>query len=316
MLDMHTKPEEMLKGRQTLTPREYEEWIAAVYGHHPDEVKYDEDADLLWYERRFDWDCPATGCTMQMHDPNPTWKPKRKPVKTMGHPFRSFADLAVLTRAWRKSIYKNIRYLYVKDGVIVDYERARRRVPANALSLAGDPRKARKHIKERFAGLGADSFFTVHNRYHVYSTPSAADRKLAGILGKAPGLIGHIIVNPYWFGLITVKGVAILRVLPDHRLPYADPVTHAYLRTWRGHDCHESTIADWGNALTNRRMPFVLRICEQTVLRELEELSLAKIDTWNKLVHRETKFGSPRPPIYDDAGPLLQYAGLYEVSPR
>ncbi len=313
MLDIHTKPEEMLKGRQTLSPKEYGEWIAAVHGLPPDEVKYDEDADVIWYEAKFDSNCPATGSAHLMHDPNRPWKPKRKPVKTMGHPLRSFADLAVLTRAWRKSIYKNIRYVYVRNGVIVDYERARHRVPASALSPAGDPRKALTHIKERIAWLGADSFFMVHNRYHVYSTPSAVDRKLAAILGKAPGLKGHIILNPYWFGLITVKGVAILRVLQDSRLPYADPVTDDYLLTRRGSNYHVSTIADWANALTKRRTPCVLSTREETVLRELEEISLAKLDTWNKLVPMKADFDSPRPPIYDEVGPLFKYAGFRHV---
>ena len=313
MLDIHTKPEEILKGRQTLSPKEYGEWIAAVYDLPPDEVQYDEDADLIWYEQKFDWNCPATGCPYLLHDPNPTWKPRRKPVKTMGHELRSFADLAVLTRAWRKPMYKNIRYLYVKDGVIVGYEGARRRVPANALPLAGDPRKALKHIKESIAGLGADSFFMVHNRYYVYSTPSAVDRKLAAILGKAPGLKGHIILNPYWFGLITVKGVAILRVLPDIWISNADPVTGAYLNETAAMSCQVSTIADWANALTKRRTPCVLSMRQETVLRELEEISLAKLDTWNKFVNGEADFGSPRPPIFDDAGPLLKHAGFHEV---
>jgi len=313
MREIHRRPEEILKGRQTLTPKEYGEWIAAVRDLPPDEVEYDEEADVIWWKRKFDW---ATGYPEQLHDPKPTWKPKRKPVKTMGHPLRSFADLALLTRAWRKPMYKNIWCLYVKDGVIVEYEGARRRVPANALSPAGDPRKALTHIKERIAGLGADSFFMVHNRYYVYSTPSAADRKLGAILSKAPGLKGHIILNPYWFGLVTVKGVAILRVLPDIGIPCADPVTDAYLNETAAMSYLRSTFADWANALTKRRIPAVISILEETVLRELEEISLAEIDTSNKLVNETADIHSPDPPIDDYAGPLLKHAGICEVSPR
>jgi hypothetical protein len=213
-------------------------------------------------------------------------------------------------------MYKNIWCLYVKDGVIVEYEGARRRVPANALSPAGDPRKALTHIKERIAGLGADSFFMVHNRYYVYSTPSAADRKLGAILSKAPGLKGHIILNPYWFGLVTVKGVAILRVLPDIGIPCADPVTDAYLNETAAMSYLRSTFADWANALTKRRIPAVISILEETVLRELEEISLAEIDTSNKLVNETADIHSPDPPIDDYAGPLLKHAGICEVSPR
>jgi hypothetical protein len=315
MLDIHTKPEEILKGRQTLSPKEYGEWIAAVHDLPPDEVEYDPETDLIWHKRKFDWDHPRTGCPDLLHDPRPTWKPKRKPVKTMGHPLRNFADLAVLTRAWRKPIYKNMLYLYVKDGVIVEYERTRHRVPANALSLAGDPQNALKHIRESIARLGADSFFIVHNQYYVYSTPSAVDRKLAAVLGKAPGLKGHIILKPCWFGLITIKGIGILRVLPDIGIPYADPVTDAYLNATAAMDYQVSTIAHWANALTKRKRPVLVSIRDDTVLRELQEISLDKIDTWNQLVDIMAKDNDPafEGPSLDETGPLLRYGGRYHL---
>ena len=310
MREIHRRPEEILKGRQTLSPKEYGEWIAAVHNRPPDEVEYDPETDIIWQKRKFDW---ATGWPDQLPDSNPAWKPKRRPVKTMGHSLRSFADLAVLTRAWRKPIYKNMRYLYVKDGVIVGYERARRRVPANALFMVGDFRDMLKHIKERIVGLGADSFFMVHNQYYVYSTPSAVDRKLAAILGKAPGLKGHIVLNPCSFGLITVKGIGILRVLPDIGAPCDDPVTDARLSIRDALDYPVFTIAHWAKALTRRKRPVLIQVREETVLRELEEISLAKIDTWNKLVNRMANIHSPGPSIHDEAGPLLKYVMFYDV---
>ena len=312
-MDIHTKPEEMLKGRQTLSPKEYGEWIAAVHNRRPDEVEYDPETDLIWYKQKFDWDYPATGYPDLLPDSNPAWKPKRRPVKTMGHSLRSFADLAVLTRSWRKPIYKNLRYLYVKDGVIVGYERERRHVPANALSPAGDLRDMLKHIKERIAGLDADSFFMVHNQYYVYSTPSAVDRKLAAVLGKAPGLKGHIVLNPYSFGLITVKGIGILRVLPDIGAPCADPVTGADLSIRDAMDYPFLTIAHWAKALTRRKKPVLIQVREETVLRELEEISVDKIDTWNQLVDIMAKGEDPsfKSPSLEEAGPLLRHGGRY-----
>ena len=314
LLDIHRKPEEILKGRQTLTPKEYGEWIAAVHGRPPDEVAYDPETDIIWQKRKFDW---ATGWPDRLPDSNPAWKPKRKPVKTMGHSLRSFADLAVLTRAWRKPIFKNIRYLYVKDGVIVGYERARHCVPANALFMAGDPGKALKHIKARIAGLGADSFFMVHNQYYVYSTPSAVDRKLAAILSKAPGLKGHIILNPCCFGLITIKGIAILRVLPDIGIPCTDPVTGAYLNATAAMDYPVLTIAHWAKALTRRKRPVLISIRDETVLSELQEISLDRIDTWNQLVDIMAKGEDPafEGSSLDEAGPLLKHGGRYYILP-
>jgi len=314
-LDIHTKPEEMLKGRQTLSPKEYGEWIAAVYHRPPDEVEYDPETDLIWHKRKFNWDYPATGYPALLYDPRPTWKPKRKPVKTMGHPLRNFADLAVLTRTWRKPIYKNIRYLYVKDGVIVGYERASRPVQAHSLSPTGDPGKALKHTKERIAELGADSSFMVHNQYHVYSTPSAADRKLAAVLGKAPGLKGHIVLNPCSFGLITVKGIGILRVLRDIGTPRADPVTGADLSIKEAMDYPILTIAHWAKALTRRKRPVLIDINEETVLRELQEISLDKIDIWNRLVDIMAKGEGPsfKGLSLEETGPLLKHGGRWHL---
>ncbi len=122
MLDIHKKPEEILKGRQTLSPKEYGEWIAAVHHLPPDEVEFDPETDIIWCKRKFDWDDPATGCPDQLPDWNPPWKPKSRRVKTMGHLLRSFADLAVLTRAWTKPVYGKLRYHYVKHDVTVEYE--------------------------------------------------------------------------------------------------------------------------------------------------------------------------------------------------
>jgi hypothetical protein len=315
MLDIDRKPGEILKGRQTLSPKEYGDWMAAVHNRPPDEVEYDPETDIIWHKQKFNW---TTGWPDRLRDWNPPWKPRRKPVMTTGHPLRSFADLAVLTRAWRKPIYKNLRYLYVKNDVIVEYERARLHLPANAPSPAGPPRETAKHITERIAALGADSFFMVHNQYYGYSSPSAVDRKLAAILGKVPGLKGHIVLNPCWFGLITVKGLPILRVLPDIGVPSADPVTKAYLNPTAAMTYQVSSIAHWANALTKRKSPVVVSIFDETVLRELQEISLDKIDTWNQLVDIKAEEDEPtcKGHSRDEVGPLLRYAGRHVLSPH
>jgi phage baseplate assembly protein gpV len=210
-------------------------------------------------------------------------------------------------------MYKNIRYLYVKDGVIVEYERARRRAQANALSLAEAPREALKHVKERIAALGADSFFMVHNQYCVFSTPSAVDRKVAAILGKTLGLKGHIILNPCSFGLITVKGIAILRTLPDIHIRYTDVVTGTPLDFTAALVYPVVTIDRWAKSLTRRKRPVLIDIREETVLRELQEISLDKIDTWNQLVEIMAAGEDPsfEGPSLDEAGPLLRHGGRH-----
>ena len=277
-----------------------------------DGVEYDPESGVLWSKGTFDL---KTGSLMSLIETIRLGRldPVREPIKTMGHPLRSFADLAVLTRAWRKPIYKNIWYLYVKDGLIVGHERARRRAPANALSPAADQGEALKHINERIAELGADSFFMVHNRYYVYSTPSAVARKLAAVLAEAPGLKGHIVLNPYSFGLITVKGIGILRVLPDIGAPCDDPVTGARLSVSDALSYPILTIKHWAKALTRKKKPVLIKIREETVLRELQEICLDKIDTWNQLVDIMAKREDPAfgGPSLEEAGPLLIHGGFY-----
>jgi hypothetical protein len=279
-----------------------------------DGVEYDPESGVLWSKGTFDL---KTGSLTSLIETIRLGRldPLRQPVETMGHPLRSFADLAVLTRAWRKPIYKNIWYLYVKDGLIVGHERARRRAPANALSPAADPGEALKHINERIAELGADSFFMVHNRYYVYSTPSAVAKKLAAVLAEAPGLKGHIVLNPYSFGLITVKGIGILRVLPDIGPPRDDPVTGTRLSISDALRYPILTIDHWARALTRRKRPVLIKIREETVLSELQEISLEKIDTWNQLVHMTAKGEDPafERPSRDEAGPLLSHGGFYHL---
>ena len=320
MVNLHTCPVELLRGRQTLTPDEYALWVAAVHGHLPEEVKYDPDTDILWYERRFDWDDPATGCSTPLYDTNPAWKPKRKRLKTKGHSIKSFADLALLTRAWRKPKYKRLRYLYVKDGVIIEYESVKRCAASSALPLTEDPLELEEvnHIKERIAALGADSFFMVHNKYYVHPVPSEVDRKLASTLGQVLELRGHIVLSPCWFGLIVSKGLAILRLLADMNIPNSHPVTGAYLNVTAATSFQVSTISNWAKALTKRRRPVVFSIWERTILRELEEISLDRIDTWNRLVGKiAMKLAdlSSTYPAGVKASPLLKLGWFYNLYP-
>jgi hypothetical protein len=293
MLDFRRKPVDILKGRETLSPKEYGEWIAAVNDYPPDEVEYDPDTDIIWQIPGSDGILDGTTI---LHDPRPAWKPKRKRVKTMGHSLKSFADLSVLTRAWRKPNYKNLRYLYVKHGIIVEYERMTRRAPANAHSLAVPPGETVKHINKRIAALGADSLFTVHNHYSDYSRPSETDREIADLLGEAPALKGHIILSYRWFGLIVVKGLAILRPLVDLGTLSADPATGALLNATDAMVYEDSIMGDWAKALTRRKTPVICSIHDELVSGELEKIRLDKIDTWNQLVDKmaaDTDFECP-----------------------
>jgi len=281
MLDMHKRPEELLKGRRTLSPKEYREWVAAVHRLPPEEVIYDPDTDIIWCKPKINFDYPATGSPDQFPDTYPAWKPKRKPVKTIRHPLKSFADLAVLTRAWRRPKYENLRYVYVKDGLIVEHESVTDRAP-NAQSPAGDPGEAVKHIKQRIAALGADRLFLVHNHHFGYSAPSAADGKLAALLSKAPQLKGLIITDSSWFCLITVQGIAIFRELPDKPIFLRDPVTGFALPDEVAREYEFSKIVAWTKAFTKKRKPVPIFLSTEATLYDLQTIGLGNID---KLSH-------------------------------
>ena len=78
------------------------------------------------------------------------------------------------------------------------------------------------------------------------------------------------------------------------------------------------TIAHWSKALTRRRRPLLVSIRDEIVLRELQEISLDKIDTWNQLMDILAKRDDPAfecPPL-DQAGPLSKYGAWYFLRPH
>ena len=79
-----------------------------------------------------------------------------------------------------------------------------------------------------------------------------------------------------------------------------------------------SKIKDWTYALTKRRSPVVVSINDETVLRELQEISLDKIDTWNQLVDIMAKGEDPtfEGPSLDEAGPLLRHGARCYLRPH
>ena len=304
------------------SPEEYEENMAALCGLPLDEVEYDPDSGVLWYQGRFD---PKTCLILEPYplgQSDVKWGPKRKRVKTIRHPLKNFADLAVLTRAWRKPIYKNLRYLYVKDGVIVEYVRVTGHGPMNASPSAGAPMKAVKHVEERLVALGASSLFMVHNYDAGFAPPSEMERELAIAFSETvPRLKAHIIINPGWFGLITLKGIAILRVLPDADvdIPGANP---ALPRTCVIRDDALPKLAAWTKALTQRETPVLISFMDKVGLRGLREINLGDIDKWNQVVDimaldddcdEDPSVCDERNKALEVAWPLLCYAGFYKI---
>ena len=285
------------------SPEEYEKNMAAYLGLPVEEVEYDPDSRLLWYKGKF---CLETGLLIEPYLlpqslPESERPSTKKPVKIIRHPFKNFADIAELTRSWRNPKCEKLRHLYVKDGVIIDYEKAARHGLVRGLPTTGYTREEVKHINERIDALCADSVFIIHNHYSAYSSPSAIEIEPAAIyIHMVPKLKAHIIINPAWFCLITLKGVAILRVLADCRIE-APGINRALPQTYRTQLDAEPKIVAWTKVLTERDIPVLIGLRDEYGLRTLQKICLHDIDNWNKVVD----IMAQDPEDYEDEDPLV-----------
>jgi hypothetical protein len=212
----------------------------------------------------------------------PSWKSK-KPACIIGQSLKNFDDLIGCVHGWQNPEYEKLRYVYIKDSVIVDSEGVTCRRTAGKDALIEDTREGIKHMKEHIAALDADSVFMIHNHPSGDSTPVATDRDLAISLGKmVPELRAHIVINSGWFGLITLDGLAILCILPDSPsdsfYPLLTSFSHGMLYD------SSTEIAAWARALTaKRKKPLIIWLsCELSVF-DLQQLDLGEIDRWNQL---------------------------------
>ena len=296
------------KNGKNLSEDEYKEKLAASYGLAPEDIVLDPETGIVWYKARFDPKTrelinpmrlrqPEGGffCRDGKFDPNTgspidtnvllrldfMWKPQGKPAKIIGPPLRSLADLAALAWTWRKPRYKKLRHVYVDDGSIVDYEGATRRAQAIAFGLVGYTREGLEHIKDRIAEVRADSVFMVHNCPSADYAPPSIDRDLVALCLGIPELKAHVIIYPASFDLISVKGIFIVRVMPD--IPGRRPGSRfSYMRFSRLRASPE--LAAWANALTGRRNYSVVSLCEKKAARVLDELRLSDINVWGTYI--------------------------------
>ena len=65
---------------------------------------------------------------------------ERQPVQIIGQPIKSFGDVADLAQGWRNPNYEELRYIYVKNGVVVDHEGVTCRLPGSYEFLHGKRR--------------------------------------------------------------------------------------------------------------------------------------------------------------------------------
>ena len=214
-------------------------------------------------------------------------KIKKIAVEIIGLPVKSYADLAVLAQGWRNPNYEELRYVYIRDGIIVDHEGVTCRLPMMSHAFLGDPVEGIKHIKERIAALGADSLYLVHNHSSGNLEASGADLDLTlTIVNQVPEMKGHIIINSGKYAFIDPKGEVKPYDLPNLPEKWIDPiltpsVPHEMLdKEFRP----PGNIAVWAKVLTaERNRPLIVYLDPKFKVRGLQEINPGGTLDWKQL---------------------------------
>ena len=210
-----------------------------------------------------------------------------RPVEISGLSFKSHADAALLTQAWRNPNYEELRYVYSRQGIIIDHEGVTCRLPMTTRAFLGDRMEGIKHIKARVAALGADSLYLVHNHIANNLEPSGEDLNLTvSIAMEVPEMKGHIIINSGKYVFIDPKGEHKEYRLPGLPKNWIDPVLtpsipHKMLKKiFRPPE----DIAAWTKALTrDRNKPLIFYLTLGFEVRGLQEINPGGTWDWNQL---------------------------------
>ncbi len=212
---------------------------------------------------------------------------EKKPVEIIGLQMTDHGSLARLAQVWRNPNYEEARYVYVRDGIIVDHEGVTCRLPMMTQAFLGDSWAGIWHIKERIAALDADSIFAVHNHPNGDPKPSEKDLKLTVFIANlVPEMKGHIIINSRMYGFIDPKGEYETYDLPGLPEKWIDPiltpsVSHEMLDKefkW------PEEIAAWVKVLTSERnKPLIVYLSSVFKVRGLQEINPGGNRDWKQL---------------------------------
>ncbi|MGA2404009.1 MAG: transglycosylase SLT domain-containing protein, partial [Syntrophobacteraceae bacterium] len=200
-----------------------------------------------------------------------------KPIQLINLPVRSYVDLAVLAQGWRNPHYEELRYVFIKDGVIVDHEGVTCMHPGYSMPYWGDAAQFIAHIRERIEALGPTALYMIHNHPSGNPKPSEADIKATNDIARLiPQLVGHIIINSGEFAYIDAiskrYGVFPLPNLPKD---WVDPIIHPSIpHELLGREADTiQHIAGWAKALTrDRDVPVLVYIDSDFKVRGLQEI--------------------------------------------
>jgi hypothetical protein len=199
------------------------------------------------------------------------------PVVLIGLRVRSHADLAVLAQAWRNPYYEEFRYVYLRDGVIIDHEGYTCRLPMMTKAFLGDHFEGIRRLKERITALGADSVYLVHNHSCGHVEASSNDVDTTIFIGREiPELAGHVIINSGEYVFLDRKGRDKLFSLPNLPEKWIDPI----LTPSVPHEILSNKfktpedIAKWAKVLTaDRNKPLLVYLTPRFIVRGLQEIN-------------------------------------------
>jgi hypothetical protein len=212
---------------------------------------------------------------------------EKKPVEIIGLPVESYKDLAVIAQAWRNPKYEELRYVYIRDGSIVDHEGVTCRLPMMSHAFLGDRPEGVNHIRERLAALGADSLYFVHNHPSGGLKASRQDLSLTVLTaGDVPEMKGHIIINSGKYVFIDPEGGVGLYSLPNLPDKWIDPIlTPSVSHEMLGKEFTPPwDIAVWAKALTvDRNKPLIVYMNRKRIVRGIQEINPGGKMDWIQL---------------------------------
>jgi hypothetical protein len=250
---------------------------------HLDEVDLDPETGLLMYKGKFNQDTGTIIEPQLLFNSNPLAPAENhletsrmKPLEAIGRTQSSVEGAPLFCRGWRNPNYEELRYVYVRDGIIVDHEGVSCGTPGAVQICLGDPDDYMRYMRDHIVRLGADTVYMIHNHTAGDPTPSVADlAATAYVFGKIPQFRGHVIINSGKYASIVPDGTSY-SVLPLSDLPAdgVDPILQTSVhhnllgRIAKG----TNQIAAWTEALTRHSHgPVLIYLDERLRVRGLQQ---------------------------------------------
>jgi hypothetical protein len=255
----------------------------------PGEVTLDAETCLLMYKGKFDQETGTIIEPQLLFNSNPprpfdipSEASEKRPAEGIGQTESRFVNGPLPYEGWRNPKHVELRYVYLRDQIIVDHEGVSCGTPGATTICLGDPDGYMRYILNHIEHLRADTVYMVHNHPTGDPTPSDADIAATSyVFSKIRQLAGHIIIDSGKYAFIVPDGTSY-NVLPLRNLPadWTDPIlkpsiNHYLLgRTAK----HPEQIAAWAKALMNDNdAPVLIYLDDRLRVRGLQRASLKSI---------------------------------------